>query len=390
MKKSKENIHFAHINNYEQKDEICINMTYILLKNLPKYIHGSKTKSGFKKAWSYTKPTISALRYDKFIVFNSETRISTMIFDIDSKEYNFDEQYNLILDIIHNTPCWFIETDRGYQFGYVFEKSILISDHSQKIEIRLRSIKESIIIALNCDKNGSMKNIGFMRNPLASKNVIFNPYETIELNDFNTISPIKYHKNTTKKSASNIVYNTSKGFEVGKRNDFLFIRGLEIAKNKVINSVDSLTEDICNYQDKMKTDVNKLDVMKIRKLAKGVFQYWQSGKIYQYIGKSETKYTPRDKISIFEEYGRYLNDEEYARAVRKRQSESAIKTNMDFRKQIDKKRNKVANDKANKVYKYLKKNKLKTTQVNMLKYSKILYVRGLSRAVAKRFLDKRK
>jgi cell division protein FtsB len=391
MKSLKINPAYAHLNDYGHKPDECIETTHLLIKNLPSHIFSSKTKKDIRETWYVSKPTIAALRYDKWICFNSKERVSLVVFDIDNKNKNLQELYDFVVMQTDNEPAWLIETDNGFQFGYVLQNSLYT--HQAAAYEKLRSIKRVIIDRVGCDETSSMRNYGFFRNPLAAKKYIFNPFHTVEFSDFNAILPkVEYRK---RKVSTYVVKRTAKGFEIGKRHKFLLVRGLEIAKKNHYNTIESLTADIYEYQQNMKTTINKLDIGDIKEIAKSVYRYWMRGDIFEFIGTIDKKNTPRTKVSIKEEYGRYLDDEEFKQALSKRRVEHAHITNnirpKNHLKKCTKIRQKKAAKKAAQVYKYLKKNKLKLTQKNLIDYSKkILEGKGISRDTARVFLKNKK
>lgn len=368
-------------------------MTYTLIKSLPAHIYGSvsKDEDSLISSWTRTKPTIVALKYDKWISYNSKERISLMLFDLDRKEADIKSTFQKIKDITKNIPAWLIETDNGYQFAYVLENHVF-TNHQKSFNF-LRAIKQKITQSLKCDESSSMRNTGFFRNPLASKNSIFNGDLTVELTDFSHLLP-KYENKKKKHINTKVVYKSTKNYIQGNRHHFMCIRALEIAKKYESISQDQLTQKLLNYHDMIKTNINKLDDEDIASISKWAFSISSKNQILEKIGqisKDITPSKPRELKSIFEEYQRHLSDEEFKLAVRKRRQEQALVTcnirPKNHLEKLAKTRQKTAIKKIKKIVKCLQRKRISVSQTSIIKYAKDCIGKGVGRVSVKRYLE---
>jgi Primase C terminal 1 (PriCT-1) len=294
----------------------------LLIKNLPSQIYASNEKAAFK---SSPMKTIKGLEYD-FISFNSKSRVSFMVFDIDyvgevtAKEYyagSIDNLLERIMFVIGMEPSCICVTNKGFQFAYHIGNPIFT--HQPKAVAYLSAIKNSIIEKLGCDPVASGRNYGVFRNPIRHTHY-FSGCINYELSDFKYLL-------TRKVSGSSFVSNgtvhstiPSEIITTGNRNVQLFRLGMRFAKCKV-----NLTSyDIGAYLQTLNegfTD-SPLPLLEIDGIARSVYRYWENDSIRF------------GSVAICENAGamgfekiKGLSRDEYENEVRHRRQLSAERTN---------------------------------------------------------------
>jgi len=318
---------FAHINDDEASTELKT-LTYALVRNLPARIFGAGTKMEIAQSWQIPKPTIIALKYDKFICFNSKKLLSFAIFDIDEVEYDLQELYQNIINKLDVKPVWLIKTPRGYQFAFLFRVKVELDKQNQVF--RLNQIQNIVSSILRCDRNASNRTYGFFRNPLAHREAIFNPEATVEFDDFNHLIKTQTPKPTNTNSQILISLNPE-GFIEGRRHSFLFRKCCAITnKHKNNISLDTLYEALLQYQMNLTTQTPKLNDKEIKSIAKSVFNLAKQNKVDPTIGAfvhTRPRVSKRGLLSLVEIHG-FTPPKKHKQLVKQRQSESGKQTQM--------------------------------------------------------------
>lgn len=296
----------------------------LLIKNLPATLKAGNDKK-FSNITEYK--TIIALKSCKFINFNTSSRISFMVFDIDEFENQMALEYfkdingfyEYICERIGFEPTYILQTTKGFHFAYHLKNHVFT--HQTKALKYLKDVKKAISDILKCDKIASHKTNAIWRNPLLHT-CYYSKQINYELSDFRDLIPEKKFINKQNKvKQTNYGYfkiNADK-FKVGVRNRNLFICGLLFANNK-----DNLTQAIIfeylqSIRDKYSVDI---DNHELKTIATSVFKYWVNDKI------DLTLPTPKDcdrGVMGFEKMSN-LSKEEYEEEKSKRQSLSAKRT----------------------------------------------------------------
>jgi uncharacterized protein YkvS len=310
-----------------------------------------------------------------------------MILDLDSKLKNLQDTHKDIIEVTKIKPNWLIETGGGYQFGWVLKNHVFM-DSPGSVRY-LRAIKKEIVKRFSLDANASMRNKHFFWNPLAATNYIFDGGFDVDLDDFKHLLP-EFIKYTKQSKRINIVSSSSKNYIPGNRHHFMCIRVLEIAQRYNVRNERILIGETIKFHDNLDTKVNKLENDVIVDIAVWGYNIFKNKGIDSNIGKVSQVVTPRKLKSIFEEYGRHLEPDEFKAAVSKRQRESAITTNkIRPKNHLDKlliKRQKSAIKKIKRIENWMIKNSIKITQTSLVKISKQRLEKGISVKSVKRYL----
>lgn len=305
----------------------------LLIKNLPSKIHASNEKAAFK--FEPVK-TIEGLRYD-FISFNSKSRVTFMIFDIDyvgettAKEHfeSIDNLLEQIMFVVGMEPTYICITNKGFQFAYHVSNPIFM--HQPKAVAYLNAIKNAINDKLWCDAVASGRNYGIFRNPL-KHNHYFSNCINYKLGDFKHLLSNSRPSIANSRTAATTV--NIEDISVGNRNNGLFELAMHWAKNK--NNI--ATCDIGAYLHTINSAFtgSPLPLSEIECIARSVYKYWEAGTIRFGL------------LSICENAGamnfpkiRNVSRDEYVELVKERQRLSAERTNSLLTK--EEKQNSMAN-----------------------------------------------
>lgn len=291
----------------------------LLIKNLPNTI-----KAGNEKHLSniYEYQTVIALDKCKFINFNTQERISFMVFDIDTfenktaKEHfkNINGFYEFISEKIGLEPTFILETQKGFHFVYHL-KNHIYTNQSKALKYLL-DVKKAITELLKCDEIASHRLHGIWRNPLLH-NYYYSKQINYELSDFKELIPKTEYKNRSIKLKVKI---NDEELIQGQRNNSLFKYAMRFAKAQKQLTKD----DIFNYIDDINTSKG-LDLSKseLTQISKSVFKYWQNGKIL--FGSNTKKKDINEGVMNFSKM-RNLSYDEYLIETKMRQESSARRT----------------------------------------------------------------
>jgi hypothetical protein len=299
------------INDYETLKEL-------LIKNLPSTIHAANEKAAFK---SSLMKTVIGLEYD-FISFNSKSRVSFMVFDIDYKEDKTAREHygsidGLLKDImlvVGMEPSYICETTKGYQFAYHLKNWVFT--RQQKAYEFMTVIKRTIASLLGCDAVASNRHYGIFRNPMRHR-FYYSGCINYELNDFKSLLTTRHS------SASFVTTSSATPTEIiatGNRNNELFCQGMKWAKGK--NEI--TPHDIGVYLQTINESFSDtpLEIMEIDGIARSVYKYWTTDRI-RFGGTTACE---NAGIMGFEKITG-VNREEYERLVKERRQLSAERTN---------------------------------------------------------------
>jgi hypothetical protein len=305
-------------NNITQNDEL----QELLTKNLP-----SCMKAGNEKEFSNvrTYPARLALEECKFVNFNSNVRISMMIFDIDKVgDKTAQEHFPFIKDIlafimekVGLEPTYILYTQKGYHFAYHLKNHVYL-DQPKAVEY-LRNIKIAITALLGCDPNASHRLNGVWRNPLMHDFRYSEKYN-YELFDFKKFLPKReFSRQQSRKQKINVDITL---LEEGNRNNTLFVYAMKFAKGHTALTTEQIVDFLegVNSQCPMPLEINEL-----HSIASSVFRYWTQGTIR--VG-TLTQREPIQNEGIME-FPKMagLSLKEYEAEVKRRQKLSAQRTN---------------------------------------------------------------
>ena len=293
----------------------------LLIKNLPSKIKGGTDKHNSNIFLLQTK---KALKSCNFIHFNSEQRISFMIFDFDTYKdreakqtfKNIDSFLNYLNDIVGLEPTFITETNKGYQFAYHLKNHIFTNQ--PKALNYLNNIKKGLIQRIGCDEHGSIRNYGIWRNPL-KHNYYFSSQINYELRDFKDF--VIYDKSPQKRFKRDIVHRQLDNnlLVEGNRNNVIFLATMKWAKNKKGLTI----EDIFTFASIFNQKAEKpLSDKEITGIARSVYRYYINNKITVKIAKKEIDEGAMGFTKISN-----LSYEKYLEEVKRRQKLAAQRTN---------------------------------------------------------------
>lgn len=292
-----------------------------LIVNLPNSIHCWNSKDEFSNR-IFKMPSGKALNEYKWIEYNQDW-VNQLIIDIDDKNLNMNQLIDKCLDI-GIEPTWICETDKGFQISFGLLN--VIQYKWEKTIIYARSIKAALTWYLGGDVNGSHRLKGIWRNPLLH-NYSFGDV-VYDLNDFKEVLKLHYQsfKSINQNFKTHInrqkIINDNFKFNKGNRNNFLFYQLMISSKNKRldlqghINLLNQIQEDVA-------ANVEKLSVTDLNAIAKSVHNYNINNKNFIKIRDNTCNVGALGFKSIYEKYGRYLNEEEYKEEVKARQIAAA-------------------------------------------------------------------
>ena len=293
----------------------------LLIKNLPPYIKGGTDKHNSNIFLLQTK---KALKSCNFIHFNSEQRISFMIFDFDTYENkeakqtfkNIDSFLNYLTQIIGLEPTFITETNKGYQFAYHLKNQVFTNQ--PRALNYLNNIKNGLIKTIGCDPHGSIRNYGIWRNPL-KHNYYFSAQINYKLKDFKDF--IIYDKSPQKRFKRDIIHRQLDNnlLVEGNRNNVIFLATMKWAKNKkglTINDIFSFASIFNQKAEKPLSD------KEITGIARSVYRYYINNKITVKIAKKEIDEGAMGFTKISN-----LSYEKYLEEVKRRQKLAAQRTN---------------------------------------------------------------
>ncbi len=293
----------------------------LLIKNLPATI-----KAGNEKHLSniFEYKTHTALTKCKFINFNTRSRISIMVFDIDkvgdqlALEYfkNIEGLLNFIVEKIGFEPTYILETQKGFHFGYHLKNHIFT--HQPKALEYLKNTKKALTELLGCDPNASHRLNGVWRNPLLHPHY-YSSAINYELSDFKEFLPLR--ENVKKAYTAHVKIDESFLIE-GNRNKALYRYAMKFAKGQT-----ALSEiEIVNFLIGVNSKCPKpLEADELQLIASSVYGYWCKGSI-EFGRLTQREPIANEGIMEFEKMAN-LSFEEYEEETKRRQRLSAQRTN---------------------------------------------------------------
>lgn len=308
------------LNNYTHDED---NLKELLIKNLP-----SSMKAGYEKTEAniFNFKTVVALDRCKFINFNTEERISFMIFDFDTYKdkkaietfKNIDMFYNYLIKKVGLEPTYILQTDKGFHFAYHLKNHIYTKQ--KKAFNYLNNIKKGIIEKVGCDSHGSIRNYGVWRNPLLHT-YYFSEQVNYELSDFKDLAiPRKTLQQKFKRDIVVRQFNQGLLME-GNRNNLIFLASMSWAKNQKNLQQGDIEYYATEYNKKAEVP---LENKEIKTISRSVFKYYVRGKIYIHTN-ANSKNINEGAMELPKISG--LTYFEYKIEVKKRQKLSAQRTN---------------------------------------------------------------
>ena len=174
--------------------------------------------------------------HDKFLRYGNKSATPFIIIDIDNVKTDFDTYVDRVNKILNGyTPNWILKSDKGYHIAYILDKPVFLNNINDTK--KLKEIKNMLTKLLTADSSGSLRTIGYWRNPLKHKSIyniqehsLNDVYDTIkdifETDIFKTNYSIKYEKNKNNTNYKNDFNNNIKrdwsnidktGFIIGNR-----------------------------------------------------------------------------------------------------------------------------------------------------------------------------
>lgn len=304
----------------------------LLLRSLPPLVDGGNEKHSVHFQQNQNLKTRYALARRTFIAFNSEQRISLMIFDIDHIAgrnavdiFDINEMVHFIYGVIGMLPTYVCQTTKGYQFGFHLKNHIFT--HQQKAVEYIRAIKISVTKALGCDIAGSHRLTGVWRNPLRHR-FWYSQEQDYELKQFSHLLEKKQKQKRIEKPVNVIESSSNSNWAKipvtalidGQRHSKLFLMAVTFA----YNAEALLYEQLLGYLKSQNSYASPpLAEKEIIAMAKNVHNKKMDGILYL-----SKRYAKDVNIGVMEfEKMKGLTLEEYEAETKRRQSESAKRTN---------------------------------------------------------------
>jgi hypothetical protein len=293
----------------------------LLIQNLP-----ARIRAGNEKHLSniYEYKTHTALLKCKFINFNTHSRISIMVFDIDkvgdqtALDYykNIEGLLSFIVEKIALEPTYILETQKGFHFGYHLKNHIFT--HQAKALEYLKNIKKALTELLGCDSNASHRLNGVWRNPLLHPHY-YSGVINYELSDFREFLPLR--ENVKKVCKASIKIDDSL-LVVGNRNEALFRYAMKFAKGQGKLGEAEIINFLAGVNSKCSIPLER-DELEL--IASSVYIYWKKGSI-KFGQLTQREPIINEGIMKFEKMAN-LSFEKYEAETKRRQTLSAKRTN---------------------------------------------------------------
>ncbi len=293
--------------NLNYKNNIFAKMIFNLL---PKKLLVSKTKENLKNGYvnNFKTKTIETLVTNEYLYFNMFT-YNFLILDIDHKENNINEILNILDDNFIAQPNWIIETNGGFQIGFIMEKPFLVynpkmSETDKKLIDYAKYVQKKMLKLLGGDLNTNRIK-GWWKNPAG---VDFNKFRSFynvnnvfNLSDFDIYLPEEYdnkinkdkgnyggdfhkNKNVIKNIAEELILkgNLEKLEEIneGIRNSLIWYLGMYLIKHNKEDWEDRLDF----YNNNIKKPLGDTEMENIKKSIK---KYTRMNKNFVGLGSYE-------------------------------------------------------------------------------------------------------
>ena len=333
--------------NNDYINELFVNNLYNFF---PRRIIVAKNKQKLKKGniQKNINKTFKTLKENEYIYFNKYT-FNFLIIDIDNKKNNINTIINILDDNFIAPPTWIIETNSGYQVGFLLEKPFnlynnALSKRDKKALEYALYVQKKVLFLLGGDFNANRLQ-GFWKNPMGQdytkfkffynfRNVFnlsdfdiylpfFENYNTITDNKGNPGGDFHYDKEKIKLFVEELILkgniNILSNIDLGFRNSFLWYLGMYMVKHD-INWEDKLE----TYNNNLKNPIKDNEMGNIKKSIK---QYTLQGKNFVGLGSYEN-WTPELKRQYSKNYKKKkgitkLHNEERV-AINKQKIRSAI------------------------------------------------------------------
>ena len=111
--------------------------------------------------------------HDKFLRYGNKSATPFIIIDIDNVKIDFNTYVDRVNKILNGyTPNWILKSDKGYHIAYILDKPVFLNNINDTK--KLKEIKNMLTKLLTADSSGSIRTIGYWRNPLKHKWVPIN------------------------------------------------------------------------------------------------------------------------------------------------------------------------------------------------------------------------
>jgi len=257
--------------------EEILNLHALLKKKL--FLENIQACYHKKELEYYVRPTeVNEALHKNFIRFGTKKATSFLIIDIDevSQEHYQDiELYSSYVKLLLNlTPNWISRTTKGYHIGFLLEEPVWLNNHT--LQNRLSNTKKYITHILGGDEAGSLRLIGYWRNPLTHDSII-NTKKIYSIDDLSNeifrliIGTPKFNIDKISEDKRKILnINIDKvdknRFVEGNRNNFLFKKVVAMLYNG----------DISNHQVEdtlISINGGELDLQEISRISKSIQKY---------------------------------------------------------------------------------------------------------------------
>ena len=349
------------------KNNIFAKMIFNLL---PNKLLVSKTKETLKNGYvnNFKQKTLETLTENEYLYFNMFT-YNFLILDIDHKKNGINDIINILDDNFIQKPNWIIETNGGYQVGFILEKPFLVyqpkmSKMDKKLESYAKYLQKKMLFLLDGDLNTN-RTKGWWKNPAGMDfnkfRSFYNVNNVFNLSDFDIYLPSfdgfnetnknngnsggDFHKNKNliKKLIEQLILKGNldilKNVKEGIRNGFLWYLGMYLIKH----NKNEWEHKLDFYNNNIKKPLGDTEMENIKKSVK---KYTKTNKNFVGLGSYEN-WTKELKNLYMNKY---------------RKQKGIIKNTNEEIKEINK--NKVIQA----IYKIIE-NKEKLTNKNISKYS---------------------
>jgi len=320
-------IQYNYNKNYTNKKIFINNLKKNILFNLfysrfPSNLIVSKTKSSLKKGklLKNIDKKEEIFFNNQYIYYNQYT-FNFFILDIDHKNYTINDFINILDDNFISPPSWIVETNGGYQMGFILEKPFNLNEKylSKRDETLIKYTKYLLKKMLNLFQGdfNTIRLQGFWKNPIGvnKKYKLFvNKNNFFNLSDFDIYSPIfdeiqkkenkkgneggNFHseRETIKYLVKELVkgnLNILKNIKEGYRNSFIWYLGMYLIKHD-----EDWEEKLNTYNINIKEPLKRIEMESIKRSIKN---YTKKKKNFVNLGNYEL-WTPELKNIYIKNY----------------------------------------------------------------------------------------
>ena len=301
------------------------NVMSLLINSLPQKVNASNDKESANYPANKGKDRYLAIKYNSFIDFNSEGRVSLMIFDIDSIHgkkaidvYTLDEIVFEIQLRVGCVPTYVLQTKKGYHFAYHLKNHVYLDQ--ERPTAYLKAIKIAITKICDCDPLASHRLSGVWRNPLTHK-TFFSGICDYELLSFRPLINNKNHSSRTinnssnKKATKNTLAISISLLVKGKRNKTLSKFAVNYCLGNKQATINDLKTYLLNINEYAKPPLGNKEV---KKIVNSIFKMKEADKLYHPVYKERNinfgsmKLAPIRGLSVNEYFIETKNRQVYA------------------------------------------------------------------------------